>query len=262
MLRPGDPRLLHNTRVTNISYSDDGVTVSNSDGNCICAAYAICTFSLGVLQNDVVSFSPEFPDWKRTAIATFQMGTYTKIFLQFNETFWPEDRQFLLYASPTTRGYYPVWQSLSTEGFLPGSHILFVTVVDTESYRVEKQSDERTKAEVLAVLREMFPEANDIPEPIDFLYPRWSTEPWAHGSYSNWPPATSLQMHENLRTNVGCLWFAGEATARRTLGSCTARGSRGEMPGCGLRGRFYRRHRTARRLQLAGTGGIMMSCTA
>lgn len=217
-LRPGDPRLLLNTRVTNISYSDDGVTVLNSDGSCIRAAYAICTFSLGVLQNDTVSFSPELPDWKRTAIATFQMGTYTKIFLQFNETFWPMDRQFLLYASPTTRGHYPVWQSLSTDGFLPGSNILFVTVVNTESYRVEKQSDEQTKAEVLAVLRQMFPDVDDIPEPIDFLYPRWSTEPWAYGSYSNWPPATTLQMHENLRANVGRLWFAGEATSAAYFG--------------------------------------------
>ncbi|KAL1971273.1 hypothetical protein VTN77DRAFT_225 [Rasamsonia byssochlamydoides] len=147
----------------------------------------------------------------------FQMGTYTKIFLQFNNTFWPAETQFLLYASPTTRGYYPVWQSLSTTGFLPGSNILFVTVVDQESYRVEMQSDEKTKDEVMAVLREMFPDV-DIPEPMDFLYPRWSTEPWAYGSYSNWPPSTTLQMHENLRANMGRLWFAGEATSAGYFG--------------------------------------------
>ncbi|KAL2219650.1 putative flavin-containing polyamine oxidase [Thermoascus aurantiacus ATCC 26904] len=204
-LKENDNRLLLNTEVTNVSYSKDGVTIYNRDGSCISAAYAICTFSLGVLQNGDVSFTPEFPRWKETAIRKFSMGTYTKIFLQFDETFWPVNKQYFLYASPTTRGYYPVFQSLSTEGFLPGSNIIFATIVDDESYRV------------MEVLRQMFPDKS-IPEPTAFFYPRWSTEPWSYGSYSNWPPSTSLEIHENLRANVDRLWFAGEATSAQYFG--------------------------------------------
>lgn len=103
------------------------------------------------------------------------MGTYTKIFLQFNETFWDRDTQFFLYADPKSRGYYPVWQSLSATGFIEESNIIFVTVVDGDSYRVEQQSDEETKAEVMEVIRTMFPD-KEIPDPIAFMYPRWSTE--------------------------------------------------------------------------------------
>lgn len=44
-LKPNDSRLLLNTIVTNISYSDDGVVVLNKDGTCVQADYAICTFS-------------------------------------------------------------------------------------------------------------------------------------------------------------------------------------------------------------------------
>ncbi|KAF2656312.1 polyamine oxidase-like protein [Lophiostoma macrostomum CBS 122681] len=216
-LETNDARLLLNTIVTDIDYSGDGVTVTMDDGSCIEADYALCTFSLGVLQNDAVTFEPELPDWKETSIATFQMGTYTKIFLQFNETFWDAETQFFLYASPTARGYYPVWQSLTPEGFLPGSNILFVTVVGRESYRVEAQDDETTKAEVMAVLREMFPNIT-VPEPIDFMYPRWSLEPWAYGSYSNWPPGTTLERHQNLRANVERLYFAGEHTSAEYYG--------------------------------------------
>ncbi|KAF2875777.1 hypothetical protein BDV95DRAFT_484850 [Massariosphaeria phaeospora] len=216
-LQLGDPRLLLNTIVASIDYSPSGVTVTMEDGSCIEAAYAICTFSLGVLQNDVVTFAPTLPDWKQTSIATFQMGTYTKIFLQFNETFWDPDTQFMLYASPTTRGYYPVWQSLSTEGFFPDSNILFVTVVGREAYRVELQDDETTKAEVLAVLRQMFPNTT-IPDPIAFTYPRWSTVPWSYGSYSNWPTGTTLETHQNLRANVERLYFAGEHTSTEYFG--------------------------------------------
>jgi polyamine oxidase len=216
-LQPNDTRLLLNTIVSKIDYSSDGVTITNEDGSCVQADYAICTFSLGVLQNDVVAFEPELPDWKETSIQTFQMGTYTKIFLQFNETFWDEDTQFFLYANPTQRGYYPVWQSLSTEGFLPGSNIIFATVVGRESYRIEAQDDEATKAELMEVLREMFPDV-DIPEPTAFMFPRWSTTPWSYGSYSNWPPGTTLEAHQNLRANVDRLYFAGEHTSTAYYG--------------------------------------------
>lgn len=216
-LQRDDPRLLLNHKITGISHSEDGVTVHTDNGGCFSAAYAICTFSLGVLQSDTVRFSPGLPEWKETAIQKFSMGTYTKIFFQFNETFWPQDKQFFLYASPTTRGYYAIWQSLSTQGFMPRSNIIFVTVTHDELYRVEQQTDEETKQEALDVLRDMFPHKT-VPEPTAFMYPRWTKTPWAYGSYSNWPVGTTLEMHQNLRANVGRLWFAGEAASAQYFG--------------------------------------------
>ncbi|KAL6702393.1 hypothetical protein ACN47E_002198 [Coniothyrium glycines] len=216
-LQPHDPRLLLNTIVSKLEYSDSGVTVHNQDESCIHAAYAICTFSLGVLQNQVVQFIPQLPEWKRTAISMFRMGTYTKIFMQFETQFWPKDVEFLLYADPTRRGHYPIWQSLSLDGFHPGSNILFATVVGDEAQRIERQTDEETQEEALAVLRKMFP-AVEVPDPISFLYPRWTLEPWVFGSYSDWPLGASLEMHQNLRANLGRLWFAGEAMSTQYLG--------------------------------------------
>ncbi|KAI1460550.1 putative flavin-containing polyamine oxidase [Annulohypoxylon moriforme] len=216
-LKENDPRLLLETVVKTISYGPEGVIVQLEDGGCIEAQHAIATFSVGVLQNEVVEFDPPLPRWKREAIEQFQMGTYTKIFLQFNETFWDRDTQFFLYADNDTRGYYPVWQSLSAPGFIEESNIIFVTVVGDKSYRVEQQSDEVTKAEVMAVIRSMFPDI-DIPDPIAFMYPRWSTEEWAYGSYSNWPVGMTLEKHQNLRANVDRLWFAGEATSAQYYG--------------------------------------------
>ncbi|KAI2631060.1 putative flavin-containing polyamine oxidase [Hypoxylon sp. NC1633] len=216
-LGENDPRLLLETVVTGVAYGPEGVVVQLGVGGCIEAQHAIATFSLGVLQNEVVEFDPPLPRWKREAIEQFQMGTYTKIFLQFEETFWDRDTQFFLYADNSTRGYYPVWQSLSAPGFIEESNIIFVTVVDGQSYRVEQQSDEETKAEVMAVIRAMFPDI-EIPDPIAFMYPRWSTEEWAYGSYSNWPVGMTLEKHQNLRANVDRLWFAGEATSAQYYG--------------------------------------------
>jgi polyamine oxidase len=173
-----------NTIVSSVNYTDDSVTITMNDGSCVEADYAICAFSLGVLQQEVVDFEPALPYWKIEGIFSLQMGTYTKIFLQFppDQQFWDVDTQFFLYADPIERGWYPVWQSLSGPGFLEGSGILFATVVDTQSYRVEAQSDAQTEAEVMAVLRKMYPDVN-IPDPVAFMYPRWSLEPWAFGSY-------------------------------------------------------------------------------
>lgn len=163
--------------------------------------------------------TPPLPAWKERSIATFQMGSYTKIFMQFppDQVFWNTSTQFLLYADPVTRGYYPVFQSLDGDGFLPGSGILFMTVVEEESYTVEAQDEEVTKQQILEVLRSMYG-AENVPMPTAFMYPRWSTAPWAFGSYSNWPPGTTLEQHQNLRANVGRLYFAGEATSAEYYG--------------------------------------------
>jgi polyamine oxidase len=149
-----------------------------------------------------------------------QMGTYTKIFFQFPPSadgtyFWDSSSlgtQFFLYADPIERGWYPVFQSLTAPDFIPESGIFFVTIVYSQSYRAEQQADDVTKDEVLKVLRSMFGEGN-VPDPLDFMYPRWSLEPWAMGSYSNWPAGMSIETHQNLRANLGRLWFAGEANS-------------------------------------------------
>ena len=216
-LQPNDRRLLFNTTVKAVEYSGAGVSVTNADGSCVEADYAICTFALGVLQEEVVEFTPALPDWKKTSIETFGMGTYTKIFMQFNETFWPADKEYFLYADPTTRGYYPQFQSLSRAGFLPDSNILFATVVGEQSQRIEAQSDSETQAEIMAVLRQMFPNTT-IPSPTAFMYPRWAQNPWTYGSYSFWPAGTTLETHQNLRANVDRLFFAGEATSAEYYG--------------------------------------------
>ncbi|KAL4925243.1 uncharacterized protein BDV17DRAFT_300408 [Aspergillus undulatus] len=175
-----DDRLRLNTQVTRIEYGND--------------------------SHKVVGFNPPLPDWKVAAISSFELGTYTKVFMQFDEPFW-DDVQYLIYADPETRGYYPEFQPLDMPGVLEGSGLLVATVVNDHSYRLEAQSNEETQAEVMEVLRAMYGE--DIPNP---------THLWAYGSYSNWPPATSLQSHQNLRANLGNLFFAGETIGQEFFG--------------------------------------------
>lgn len=130
------------------------------------------------------------------------MGVYTKIFLKFPERFWPvgEGKQFFMYAS-SRRGYYALWQSFERE--YPGANVLLATVTDDESRRIERQSDDQTKAEVAEVLRDMFPAA-DVPGPdqIDVYVPRWWSDRFFKGSYSNWPVGVSRYEYDQLRVRM------------------------------------------------------------
>jgi polyamine oxidase len=174
-LSEDDSRLRLNTEVTGVDYNKDSVTVHNRDGSCVDADYAIMTFSVGVLQRGGLEFNPPLPDWKSAAINSFELGTYTKIFLQFDEPFWNQT-QYLLYADTETRGYYPEWQPLNLEGVLEDSGIIVATVVNDQSYRVEAQSNEETQAELMEVLRKMY--GDNIPEPKNIWYKRWGQTPW------------------------------------------------------------------------------------
>ena len=142
-----------------------------------------------------MTFDPPLPDWKRIAIETFQMVIYTKTFFQFppDRIFWNSSYQYLLYASPQ-RGYYPIFQPLDLPDFIPGSGIFIATVVTDQSRRILFFFYDRSKSEIFTVLRNMFG-ADNVPEPLDFMYPRWGQTPWARGSFSNWPPGLTLEGH-------------------------------------------------------------------
>ncbi|KAJ8753614.1 hypothetical protein K2173_022855 [Erythroxylum novogranatense] len=214
-----DSRLKLNKVVKEIQYSDEGVKVKTEDGSIYQAKYAIVSVSVGVLQSDLIEFKPDLPQWKRLAVDNFQMAVFTKIFLKFPYKFWPSGpgTEFFIYAHER-RGYYPIWQHLDNQ--LSGSNILFVTVTDEESKRIEQQKDEKTQEEIMQVLRKMF--GNNIPEPEGILVPKWWSNKFFKGSYSNWPKGYSEKRYEQLREPIGPIYFTGEHTNARYLGYADA----------------------------------------
>ncbi|KAF7732131.1 hypothetical protein EC973_006386 [Apophysomyces ossiformis] len=210
-LKENDPRLKLNTKVTTIEYDRNGVRIHTDRGELIEADYAIVTFSLGVLQNDDVKWSPPFPSWKKEGLSGFHMATYTKIFMNFPYQFW-DDNQFTVYADPNRRGYYTAWQNLNAPGFYPKNtttNIFFVTVTQYQSFAVESMTDEEVKDEIMAVLRSMYGE--DVPEPTEFLFPRWHSDPLFRGSFSNWPIGELGAHHINMKAPLhNRVFFGGE----------------------------------------------------
>ncbi|MCL7023107.1 hypothetical protein MKW94_022667 [Papaver nudicaule] len=210
-----DPRLLLNKAVTEIHYSGSGVTVKTQDGGVYNAGYVMVSASIGVLQTDLISFVPPLPDWKLLAIYQFDLSVYTKIFIKFPYKFWPTGNgtEFFVYAHER-RGYYTNWQQLENE--YPGANCLLVTVTDDESRRIEQQPDSKTKAEIMEVLRNMF--GDDIPEATDILVPRWWSDKFYRGCFSNWPVGLSRHRFNQIKSPVDRVYFTGEHTSEKYFG--------------------------------------------
>lgn len=210
-----DPRLKLNKVVRNIQQLRSGVVVKTEDGSVYKADYVMVSVSIGVLQTKLIEFTPHLPSWKILAIYQFDMAIYTKIFLKFPYKFWPDGNgtEFFLYASER-RGYYPVWQQLEKQ--YPGAHVLLVTVTDEESRRIEQQSNDETKAEAMEVLRKMF--GKNIPDATDILVPRWWSDRFYKGTFSNWPLGVNRYEFDQIRAPVGRVYFTGEHTSEHYNG--------------------------------------------
>ncbi len=77
-----------NSRVTNVAYSENGVTVQAGERS-YKGSHALVTVSVGVLQKKEkdkgITFTPELPPWKRDAIEHLQMGNLQKIIVPFKK---------------------------------------------------------------------------------------------------------------------------------------------------------------------------------
>lgn len=85
----------------------------------------------------------------------------------------------------------------SFEREYPGANVLMVTVTDDHSRRVEQQPDSDTKAEIMEVLRNMF--GKNIPDATDILVPKWWSNKFYKGTYSNWPISVDRYEYDQLR---------------------------------------------------------------
>lgn len=88
-----DSKIHLNKRVKNVRWANAAKTVVEcEDGHCYEADHVICTVSVGVLNaHHSTLFSPELPIPKRNAIEGLKLGTVNKIYIEFEQAFWPEN---------------------------------------------------------------------------------------------------------------------------------------------------------------------------
>eukprot|EP00118_Oscarella_pearsei_P025212 m.307748 g.307748 ORF g.307748 m.307748 type:complete len:530 (+) comp42762_c0_seq1:36-1625(+) len=215
--------------VTSIDYNSNGVTVKTKrTGTQIeevfSGDYAIITVSLGVLQHEGIVFNPPLPDKKTKAIKDFGMGTLTTVFAAFKEDFWSETLASTktnkkkvenVVAGSDDQNFFKAHLSLSA--YNEKWRTLVFSAIGDQSARLESQTLEETKNQVMEMLKTMY--GPNISNPLDFHVPIWIKDPNFYGSYSYWPVGYTNESHDALKEPVeGRVFFAGEATDRDYYG--------------------------------------------
>jgi len=195
-----------NTPVSVINYSADQVSVV-AGGATYTADYVICTATLGVLKAGTIGFNPPLPDEKRGAIGRMGMGQINKLFMVFDEPFWPADTQYFGYHSPI-RGRFSYFLNYKT--FAPNVNCLVTFGFGEQGLALERLSETDLIADVTKALKVVF--GNTAKAPSRIFLTRWNNDPYAKGAYSFAAVNSGYADHVTLAQPLQRLLFAGEHT--------------------------------------------------
>lgn len=285
------------TRVTGVRMVDGGGCVVSTDaGEEIQCHAVLCTLSLGVLQCSAgtaharsveaaskaaakargdtyapparVRFEPPLPPFKLGALERLRMGTENRVALLFQECFWGAEH----FLRPVDGAY-----SFFNNDALGLRGVISAWIRPQAVQRLEAMTDEEARDDVLAALREMFPDAAGI-EPLDYVVTRWASDPFAMGAYSCVPvgasradydrlampltgdPETDAETGTQLRGSASRvaqrLYFAGEATFKEDSYTVHGAYASGIREAKNIAAWWHENHLEALQWEVAGSAGL------
>jgi polyamine oxidase len=173
------------------------------------ADFVIITVPLSILQKKIIQFTPQLPEWKTQSFSKMQMGVFNKVVMQFSEKFWSGNADFQYYKSDMGHAF----------GLAVNYHnyrqkpILIALPVDKAGLFVEQNDVETVKKKYQDLFHKAHKGKNIEFEKI--LITQWQSDVYAQGSYSHIPVGTTGSDFNNLKKEVGRVYFAGEAMAEQ-----------------------------------------------
>jgi monoamine oxidase len=197
--------------VNRVAYSATGGVTVTTNRATFTASRVVVTLPLGVLQAGSVTFSPALPTAKTAAISRLGMGSYNKCYLLFPRAFWNTSVDWIEYIPDSSHvGQWAQWVSFARP---TGRPILLGFNAAAFGRSIESWTDQEIVGDAMDTLRTLYGDA--IPQPTDFAITRWSSDPYARGSYSCNVVGSTPAMRTNLAASVvNRLYFAGEATEK------------------------------------------------
>ena len=165
-----------NEIVQSIEYAGTYVNVQTSQGK-YHATKLICTLPLGVLKSGSVRFSPDLPAPHQTALNRMKMGTVNKVALTFPQKFW-DDAQYIGFMD-AVKGRFNFFVNMAE---ISNVNALVTFGFGNYAVQMEQMSDAAIKDAAMTNLRHIY--GNAIPNPTRTIITRWSSDPFAKGSYS------------------------------------------------------------------------------
>lgn len=193
--------------VQEIDYTDESIIKVITAKGTFEANRVISTVPLGILKDGDVTFSPELPSEKRTAINNLEMGLLNKNYFLFDEVFWDKDADWIIHVTKD-HNKWPLFFNFAKYIDKP---LIMGFSTGQFAHELEELSDEEIKDSAISALREIYGE--NVPEPENYLITRWASDPFAKGSYAYTRVGASLEDYTILRESVdNRIFFAGEAT--------------------------------------------------
>lgn len=205
-------RIIVNKPVAEINYEQGTVSVRTTGNEFYEADKVLVTVPIKILQNEQIAFKPEMPQDKKEAIAKVFMGDGIKIFIEFNEKFYPD---ILSYGN--------IFKALSEENkfvydaaFRKDSpkNILGLFAINEKALAYTALSEEDIISKFLTELDEIF-DGKATRNYKKHIIQNWSNEPYIQGAYSY-----SFDGKKDEIVNIisqplaNRVYFAGEALSK------------------------------------------------
>ena len=203
-------KIIYNSPVSEINYSDDKVTVKNTNGDIFEADKVLVTVPIKILQGNSISFIPDLPSEKRAAINSVEMPDGIKVFIEFSENFYPDilfTGGFLSELQAADKLFYnAAFRKDSSKNILG----LF-TVGEKASVYTSLENDDEIINRIISELDEIF-DGKASKTYVKHVIQNWSKEPFIQGSYSssfNESESKTIDILSEPLSNK--IFFAGEA---------------------------------------------------
>lgn len=202
-----------NTKVLKIDYSKEKTLVTTNREN-FEADFVLLTVPLGILKENIISFTPTLPRTTQAAIHNLKMGSVNKFLCLWDNAFWDTDLQYIGFT-PETKGKFNYF--LNVKKFA-NINALMTFAFGNFSKQTEDRSDAEIIAEIMKHLKVIY--GNNIPEPTHMLRTKWVSNEYSFGSYSfvtNGSRSSDFEVFGIPIKNK--LFFAGEHTSRAYRGT-------------------------------------------
>lgn len=201
--------------VTEVQHDADGVTIV-AGGETFEGTHALVTVPVGVLRAGSIQFDPPLSEAKTDALSRLDVGNLEKVVLVFEERWWDGSVEFV---DRDASGVFPEHYDLSD---LTGAPTLVCLYGGGFSREVQGTwTDEELIAGVLETLAAAT--GKTPPTPSYTAVTRWTSDPFALGSYVFLPPGATPDDIEAVAAPEGDrLLFAGEGTERDYYGNVHA----------------------------------------
>lgn len=201
------PFIQYETQVKQVNWQRDNIIITDQDGNEIEATKVVITVPVSILKKGLITFSPNLPNQKTTALGRIEMSPAIKLVMDFNRNFWGQDTSFIL-GGTSVPHYFNAGIKRSQS-----RRIIHALIVGNKALELSDMGEEAVLSKALEELDKAYngDASRNLKE--KYFYKDWLKEPFIQGgySYSKVGGTNSDRIAIAAPLNKK-LFFAGEAT--------------------------------------------------